>query len=303
MATGTVWLLAAAALTLFVGPLVLGLMGVVSVRGVASERTTAGSWRATAVSALFYTLAFNLTFFIQELFLVLPKALTPGLRPTLYHNNHSWEGTNPLASLFQGTGALATLMVGLLCMSWLRHLRPQSDGSRLFLFWMAYCGCFMALPQLVIGALSQGSDLGMAMNYLQIGEAARLCVGLLALVLMPMIALLFCRPALELATQSAQIAGPAGHTRTVFRLVTLPALIGSTLVIPFRIPRELLEVVIVPVMVILAGIPWIQAGAWRARAATSCGTASRISLAYPLAAVVMLLLIFQFVLRPGIRFY
>jgi hypothetical protein len=32
-------------------------------------------------STLLYTLAFNLTFFIQELFLVVPKALTPGLRP------------------------------------------------------------------------------------------------------------------------------------------------------------------------------------------------------------------------------
>jgi hypothetical protein len=56
---------------------------------------------------LLYTLAFNLTFFIQELFLVVPKALTPGLRPTLFHNNHLWQGEHPLASLFQGTGALA----------------------------------------------------------------------------------------------------------------------------------------------------------------------------------------------------
>ncbi|WP_157123717.1 hypothetical protein [Allosphingosinicella indica] len=36
-------------------------------------------------STLLATLAFNLVFFVQELFLVLPKALTPGLNPTLYH--------------------------------------------------------------------------------------------------------------------------------------------------------------------------------------------------------------------------
>ena len=41
-------------------------------------------WRPVAHSMLAYVLAFNLTFFIQELFLVLPKALVPGLQPTLY---------------------------------------------------------------------------------------------------------------------------------------------------------------------------------------------------------------------------
>lgn len=55
-------------------------------------------------STLFYTLAFNLLFFIQELFLVLPKALTPNLSPILYHNNHSWTGENRLAFLFQRNG-------------------------------------------------------------------------------------------------------------------------------------------------------------------------------------------------------
>ena len=69
-------------------------------------------WRQTIGSALLYTLAFNLTFFIQELFLVVPKVLTPGLRPTLYHNNHLWLGENPLARLFQGTGALAIFISG-----------------------------------------------------------------------------------------------------------------------------------------------------------------------------------------------
>jgi hypothetical protein len=58
-------------------------------------------------SSLLYAIAFNLTFFIQELFLVIPKSLTPGLYPTLFHNNHTWTGTNPLQDLLQGTGALA----------------------------------------------------------------------------------------------------------------------------------------------------------------------------------------------------
>lgn len=303
MTAGSAWLLVASALTVLAGPLVLGLTGVVSARHLRAVRAATASWRSTAASTLLYVVAFNLTFFIQELFLVLPKALTPGLRPTLYHNNHSWEGTNPLASLFQGTGALATLAVGLFCLWWLRRPRQGSNNTPLLLFWMAYCGCFMALPQVVIGALSQGSDVGMAMGYLHLGEAARVGAGLLALGLMPLIALQLRRPALDLADAPARIAAPGARARFVFRMVTLPALLGTALVIPFRVPRELLEVVLVPLLVILPGIPWIQAGAWRVDEASANGVATAPSLAYPFTAAVALLLFFQLVLRPGIHFY
>ena len=66
-------------------------------------------WQPMVHSMLAYALAFNLTFFIQELFLVLPKAMVPDLTATLFHNNHDWTGTAPIAELFQGTGALAIL--------------------------------------------------------------------------------------------------------------------------------------------------------------------------------------------------
>ena len=304
MTAGPVLILAASALTIVAAPLALGVAGAVSARRTHGDHPAiAGSWRLTAASTLLYVLAFNLTFFIQELFLVLPKALTPGLRPTLYHNNHSWEGTNPLAGLFQGTGALATLSVGLFCLWLLGRPRERSDGARLFLYWMAYCGCFMALPQVVIGALSQGSDVGMAMSYLHFGETARIGAGLLALGLMPAVALQFRRPAIELAHVREHIEGPGSRARFVFRTITLPALLATALVVPFRVPRELLEVLIVPLLVLLCGIPWIQAGAWRVRDARANGTSTTPSLAYLFAAALGLLLLFQCVLRPGIRFY
>jgi hypothetical protein len=85
----------AVVLMLVVGPLVLGLKGLNSARrlsaGAPAEAVSAWDWKLAITSALLYALAFNLTFFIQELFLVLPKALTPGLRPILFHNNHRWR--------------------------------------------------------------------------------------------------------------------------------------------------------------------------------------------------------------------
>jgi hypothetical protein len=110
------------------GPLLLGLSGLFHARrgGYRSpEPAVPWNWKQTISSALLYTLAFNLTFFIQELFLVLPKALTPGVRPTLFHNNHSWEGENPLTSLFQGTGALAILLSGVVCALLLQRRSPR----------------------------------------------------------------------------------------------------------------------------------------------------------------------------------
>jgi hypothetical protein len=151
--------------------------------------------------------------------------------------------------------------------------------------------------------LNQGSDVGLAMSYLHLGETARIGAGLLALGLMPVIALQLRRPALELAYAREQIEGPGSRTRFVFRLITLPALLATVLVIPFRVPRELIEVLVVPLLVLLCGIPWIQAGAWRVQEIRATGTPTAPSLAYLFAAVVGLLLLFQLVLRPGIRFY
>ena len=297
----------AASIVLVAGPLLLGLAGWVHVRreqyDVRPGLSAPGNWRLTIASALLYVLAFNLTFFIQELFLVLPKALTPGLRPTLFHNNHSWQGTSPLASLFQGTGVLATIFSGGSCWLLVQRLKPTSTTARLFLLWMAYCGLFMALPQVVIGAISPQSDVGMAMHYLHLGSTTKLIMALAALGVVPWLAQWLGSRFLTVAGDTGQVASARDRNRFIFRAATLPALIAIPMIIPFRVPRMWIEVVAVPVVVTLIGIAWIQAGAWRMRATSSVSRRSPGSLTWLLAAVCLLLLVFQFLLRPGVRFY
>jgi hypothetical protein len=284
------------------------MLGLGSLRRAARERPRAGArparWNArqTVSSALLYTLAFNLTFFIQELFLVLPKALTPGLRPTLFHNNHTWEGGNPLAELFQGTGALATLISGSVCLLLLRFRSWRSPTARLFLVWMAFSGVFMALPQVVIGAVSPRSDLGRAMAFLHLTASDRTAAAAAALILMPLAGWRLTREFLATAAERAQLASARNRMRFIFEVATLPALIAIPVIVLYRIPRELLEVVGVPVVVSLVGIVWVQAGGWRDGAVRPRATA-RESIVYPLAAVLVLLLVFQLVLRRGIPFY
>jgi hypothetical protein len=300
----------AALLAVVAGPAALALAGWLRARrtlpaqGAGVRRRW--RWKLSAMSALLYVLAFNLTFFIQELFLVLPKALTPGLRPTLFHNNHIWDGQDPLASLFQGTGALATFVAGGFCALLLSRGAGKSAAARLFLFWMAYSGMFMALPQVAIGAVSAQSDLGMAMSYLGLALPAKVVLALLALAAIPLIAARLARLLLAQAGDTPLIATAGGRLLFVFEAATLPALLALPVISLFRIPREWMEVVMVPVAVTLVGLLWIQAGAWRARKGSvdAAGPASGPeSIAWPLAAVLALLLLFQLLLRPGIRFY
>jgi hypothetical protein len=297
----------AVALILVAGPLSLGVIGLVQARRVSAtavaQPAPPWNWTLTINSALLYALAFNLTFFIQELFLVLPKALTPGLRPTLFHNNHSWEGENPLANLFQGAGALAILLTGAACAVLLRRGPQRSTTLRLLLVWMTYNGIFQSLSQVVVGAINPRNDVGMAMIYLGLAATARSLAGLVALAAMPAAALWLARPLLNLAENPACVAGTRARTRFIFRAATLPALGAIVLIIPFRIPREFVEVVVVPAVVTVIGVAWLQAGAWRVSGVKPSGGTGSGSIAYPLGALLILLIVFQLILRPGIRFY
>jgi hypothetical protein len=245
------------------------------------------SWRLAISATLLYTLAFNLTFFIQELFLVVPKALTPGLRPTLYHNNHLWLGENPLAHLWQGTGALAIFISATVCMVLLERGRIRSNTVRLFVVWMAFSGFFQALPQVIIGAFVDNNDVGMAMNYLRMTPTAKLIAAFAALVAMV----------------------PAGYwlARQMLRFMPsstfLTALLAIPLIVAFRVPRELLEVLIPPLLSTFLGLAAVYATAWRIKGVDVIRDPEPVSIAYPLAAVIALLLVFQLVLRPGIQFY
>jgi hypothetical protein len=268
---------------------------------VATHTQRASGWKLTVTSALLYAIAYNLTFFIQELFLVVPKALLPGVHATLFHNNHTWEGEHPLTHLFQGTGALATLISGGVCAWLVRHRPPATGMARLLLIWMAYNGLLQALVQVIIGALNPQNDVGVAMGYLGLGPVAKTAAALLALGAIAAVALILTRPLLELADSPARLA--TGHARSnfMFRVGTLPALIGVLLIIPFRVPRELIEVLVPPVVDTVLGIVVMQAFAWRVRAVRPAGFVPAASPLRAAAALIALLLLFQLVLRPGIR--
>lgn len=276
------------------GPILLGIASYAVSRRQGGAQGWA--WGPVLNSAFLYALAFNLTFFVQELFLVVPKALTPGLAPVLYHNNHGWTGDHPLDQLFQGTGALAIVVMAALVALWLRVRPPRAALFRLFLIWMVFHGFLQALPQVPIGMMDPNTDTGRAMTWLAIGPAAGLALSFAALAAIPAVAL-------WLARQMARLGGEAAPVAFLFRTGVVPALIGILLVIPFRVPAAIPAVVLPPVLVGIMGTGWMLAAGWWIGRGRSGGAAlpDRLS-AWPPVLLVLLLAFFQLVLRPGVAF-
>jgi hypothetical protein len=168
---------------------------------------------------------------------------------------------------------------------------------------MTYNGFFQSLPQVIIGAVNPRNDVGMAMDYLRLGTPVKTVVALVALAATPAVALSLRRPLLSLAEDPARIANSRGRTHFVFQVATLPALMAILLIVPFRVPRDWVEVVMVPSVVTVIGVAWLQAGAWGVSGVRVEGGPGVRSIAYPLGALLILFLVFQLLLRPGIRFY
>lgn len=267
-------------------------------RSARDARSAAWDWRLTIKSTLAFALAFNLTFFIQELFLVVPKALTPGLQPTLFHNNHNWRGHHPFEDLLQGTGALATVIAGVVFGTWLIRRTPKGDVARLLLFWLALLGFLSALPQVVIGTLILQNDVGRAMTYLQFTPGDRLMASIGALFAMALV----CWRLTPYLLSAVVAPGSPRAGSAAFRLGVLPCIFAIPLIVAFRIPNAAIEVLLPPCVDALIAATWIQAAAWNARRADA-GAARSQQLTGLLIALGGLLAFFQLVLRRGIDFY
>jgi len=236
-------------------------------------------------------LAFNLTFFWQELWLVIPKAFVPGLHPVLFHNNHEWTGTSPIAELLQGTGAIATLASGLTFALLLGYGRLASPSFRLFSFWMAFEGLYQSLTQLAVGTILPGNDVGRALTYLGIGAAADWTL------------LVICVAAMGLVGRSLASLLPdtADHRTPALPLLAV-ALLSIIVTVPFRLPRNLIEVVLIPLVVNFIGTGWLVIGLALTRPNISYAASSRPRIAGAACALLVVLLFFQIVLRPGLHF-
>ena len=96
-----------------------------------AEGVTTSNWPLIINSAVLYALAFNLIFFIQELFLALGKRWL-GLKAYLYHNNHGWDGEHPQAALAQGYGAASIFICAVIFLLLARRVINKKHWMQVF---------------------------------------------------------------------------------------------------------------------------------------------------------------------------
>jgi hypothetical protein len=192
--------------------------------------------------------------------------------------------------------------LGLAALAWSARIASRSPSLRLLGLWIGCQGLFQSLPQLVAGAILPGNDVGMAMDFLRLGPAARLCAALVGILALPLAGWVLSREMAALAGPG-ESEGGIGSAAFVFQAASLPALLGLPLIFLFRIPGSWDQVYVVPVVVSLLAALWIQAGAfWPARLQGGRSAAGRPSAWPGLLAVAALLALFQLVLRRGIAF-
>lgn len=283
-------------------PLVWGLYGFFKTRGevknIFSEKRKPG-WILVINSAVLYALAFNIIFFIQELFLALGKRWL-GLKALLYHNNHNWEGSHPMESLAQGYGAAAIFMCGLIFLFFANRTKKSSHWIYVLLLWLAFQGLVQSIPQFITAKVAPDTDTGQAFTYLGIGEGLGLVISIAGIIAMLYTGVLFSKYLLRLSPSIDLIKTASGRFGYLFRIALLASLVGVLLIIPFRIMPW--NRALAPVMVTLISVPMLFAHAWKLKITKPINSdVNNKIIIVPVILLLILLLIFQFILAPGIE--
>lgn len=251
-------------------------------------------------NAVLYALSFNLIFFIQELFLVLGKK-SLGLTSYLYHNNHNWDGSDPRTDLMQGSGALAIFITAIFCLILLLFNRKSSKWIKVLLLWLTFHGFMQSLPQIIIGVVSPSTDVGLALDYMGLSLNVKLIISTISAGTVILIARFLSHYIVELAPQMELVNNSRRRIKFLILIALLPALLGAILSIPFRLPP--VSQIIAPFIVTIMALPWMITGSSTNKSITLVENEIGKKVIWAaVIALILLLLFFQLVLAPGLKF-
>lgn len=288
-------------LTLLVIPIIWGIYGYLKNRkqSTPSFEKPGSPWPLIINSAVMYALAFNLIFFIQELFLALGKKWL-GLKAYLYHNNHNWEGNHPMQDLAQGYGATAIFITGVICLLIARRVKLSTHWLQLFFLWMAFQGFAQSLPQFITAAMAPDTDTGQAYTYLGITDSTGLLISIAGILLMLLTGKAYSQYFLQLAPSEKHILTASRRFNYLFQVTVAASVIGIMLIIPFRIMPW--SRATAPVFVTLLSVPMVFANAWKAKVSYTINSkVNRKIFIWPVILLIGLLLFFQLVLAKGME--
>jgi hypothetical protein len=285
---------------LFVGPIVWGWRNWVKYKGTPAPEHRV-NYPTLINSAVLYALAFNLIFFLQELFLVLGKKAL-GLKAFLYHNDHNWAGEHPMTLLMQGSGATAIFLIGLICLLLFRFISYSKSVWRLFVLWLAFHGLMQSIPQVMVASLDPNTDVGESLvGYLNLSQPLLIIMAIISSIAIAVISIWFSRQLLDFVNRDVDLNDPKVKFKYIRFIGVGAAFLGSILVVPFRIPP--MGQAITPFIVFVFSIPWIWSAAASSTPIThkSKGINEKIYWS-PIVLLILLLIFFRMVLAPGLEF-
>ncbi|MBT8315124.1 MAG: hypothetical protein KJP26_11745 [Maribacter sp.] len=285
---------------LLVGPILWGWRNWVKYRGTSAPKHIA-NYTTLINSAVLYALAFNIIFFLQELFLVLGKKAL-GLKAFLYHNNHVWEGEHPMTLLMQGSGAAAIFSIGLICLLLFRFIPYAKSIWKLFVLWLAFHGLIQSIPQVMVAYLDPNTDVGEALvGYLNLSQPFLIVLAITSITAIALISIWFSRRFLEFVYSDVDLNNPKVKFKYIRFIAVGAGIMGSILVVPFRIPP--MSQAITPFIVLVFSIPWVWSAAPLSKPIAHKSKKINEKIYWsPILILVFILLFFQLVLAPGVEF-
>ncbi|MBT8308228.1 MAG: hypothetical protein KJN85_14920 [Maribacter sp.] len=285
---------------LLVGPIIWGWRNWVKYRGTSAPKHIV-NYKTLINSAVLYALAFNIIFFLQELFLVLGKKVL-GLKAFLYHNNHFWEGEHPMTLLMQGSGAAAIFSIGLICLLLFRFIPYAKSIWKLFVLWLAFHGLIQSIPQVMVAYLDPNTDVGEALvGYLNLSQPFLIVLAITSITAIALISIWFSRRFLEFVYSDVDLNNPKVKFKYIRFIAVGAGIMGSILVVPFRIPP--MSQAITPFIVLVFSIPWVWSAAPLSKPIAHKSKKINEKIYWsPILILVFILLFFQLVLAPGVEF-
>lgn len=248
--------------------------------------------------AVLYALAYNIIFFIQELFLALGKKWL-GLTAYLYNNNHDWDGSHSLTALAQGYGAVAIFIFGLIFFLLSTRTSKTTQWLHVFYLWLGFQGLAQSIPQFVTASMFPETDTGQAFAYLGVSKGLGLFIsivgvaGLLYLGTKMSVFLVRLAPAQDYISTGRQRFG------YLFRSAVIPSFVAVILIVPFLIMPW--ERALNPLFLTLNAIPVIFAHGWKINLSQAKNNAVHKKILWvPIVLLLMLLVFFRTILVDGI---
>ena len=252
-------------------------------------------------ATVMFALALTITTILHELAHAL-AGVALGSQPILHDTFVEHHDLSPGGeALTAVAGPLFSLIQGVLFFLVLPKMHPFSSLAQQFVLWMAIHGLVNFFGYLINAPFAPHGDIGAVARYLELPRTVQfllLAAGVAANILIGIIA---TKPLLELAPSPELISASSARMDYVMHAAIAPWLLGAAIVILVRYPPRFAITVIYPAVSGLFAIVSWEHAATLSDVESQAVLANRGALWPWIIVLVLLLVLFRFVLAPGVR--